>query len=232
MSIHEGHRQRMKDRFRAEGLDHFDERHVLEMLLFYCIPRRDTAPLAQRLLEHFGSVAQVLDSTTEELEKVDGVTSNVSTLLTLTNAMGRYYMMNRTMNNVILRTTNDCGDYLMRRFHGRRNETVFVLCLDAKCKVLCCREVGEGSVNSANVPIRRIVEIAMGVNATSVVLAHNHPSGIALPSPEDVHTTIRLARALKTVEIMLVDHVVVSDDDYVSMLQSGYYQPQEIHDLV
>ena len=232
MSIHEGHRQRMKDRFRAEGLDHFDERHVLEMILFYCVPRRDTAPLAQRLLDHFGSVSQVLEATPEELEKVEGVTPNMSTLLTLTTAVGRYYLVNRTINNVILNTVNDCGDYLMRRFHGRRNETVFLLCLDAKCKVLCCREVGEGSVNSASVPIRRIVEIAMGVNATSVVLAHNHPSGLAIPSEEDVLTTIRLARALRMVEIILVDHVVVSDDDFVSMLQSGHYRPQEIHDLV
>lgn len=144
MSIHEGHRQRLKDRFRAEGLDNFDERHVLELLLFYCVPRQDTAPLAQRLLDHFGSVAQVLEASVEELEKVSGVGYNVSTLLALTTEIGRYYLVNRIINMDILNTTEDCGNYLMRRFHGRRNETVFLLCLDAKCKVLCCREVGEG----------------------------------------------------------------------------------------
>lgn len=227
MSIHEGHRQRLKDRFRAEGLDNFDERHVLELLLFYCIPRQDTAPLAQRLLDHFGSVAQVLEASVEELEKISGVGYNVSTLLALTTEIGRYYLVNRTMNLDILNTTEDCGYYLMRRFHGRRNETVFLLCLDAKCKVLCCREVGEGSVNSANIPIRRIVEIALGVNATTVVLAHNHPSGLAIPSDEDVHTTKRVAAALDTVEIQLADHIVVADDDYVSLAQSGYYRPGE-----
>ena len=227
MSIHEGHRQRLKDRFRAEGLDNFDERHVLELLLFYCVPRQDTAPLAQRLLDHFGSVAQVLEASVEELEKISGVGYNVSTLLALTTEIGRYYLVNRTMNLDILNTTEDCGNYLMRRFHGRRNETVFLLCLDAKCKVLCCREVGEGSVNSANIPIRRIVEIALGVNATTVVLAHNHPSGLAIPSDEDVHTTKRVAAALDTVEIQLADHIVVADDDYVSLAQSGYYRPGE-----
>lgn len=225
MSIHEGHRQRLKDRFRAEGLDNFDERHVLELLLFYCVPRQDTAPLAQRLLDHFGSVAQVLEASVEELEKVSGVGYNVSTLLALTTEIGRYYLVNRIINMDILNTTEDCGNYLMRRFHGRRNETVFLLCLDAKCKVLCCREVGEGSVNSANIPIRRIVEIALGVNATTVVLAHNHPSGLAIPSDEDIHTTKRVAAALDTVEIQLADHIVVADDDYVSMAQSGYYRP-------
>lgn len=227
MSIHEGHRKRLKDRFRAEGLDNFDERHVLELLLFYCVPRQDTAPLAKRLLEHFGSVAQVLEASVEELEKVEGVGYQVSTLLSLTTDICRYYLVNRTMNQEILNTTDRCGDYLLQRFHGRRNETVFLLCLDAKCKVLCCREVGEGSVNSANIPVRRIVETALGVNATTVVLAHNHPSGIALPSDEDILTTRRIAAALDTVEVQLADHIVVADDDYVSLAQSGYYRPGE-----
>ena len=225
MSIHVGHRQRLKDRFRAEGLDNFDERHVLELLLFYCVPRQDTAPLAQRLLDHFGSLSQVLEASKEELEKVTGVGYNVSTLLTLMPEVFRYYLVNRTMNNVILNTTELCGNYLTQWFHGRRNETVFLLCLDAKCKVLCCREVGEGSVNSANISVRRIVELALGVNATSVVLAHNHPSGLAIPSDADILTTKRVAAALNVVEIQLADHIVVADDDFVSLAQSGYFRP-------
>ena len=225
MSIHIGHRQRLKDRFRAEGLDHFDERHVLELLLFYAIPQRDTAPLARELLDHFGSLSQVLDASAAELEKVNGVGSNVSTLLTLITQISRYYLVQRTSNITILNTTELCGQYLMQHFHGRRNETVFVLCLDAKCKVLCCKEVGEGSVNSANIPIRRIVEIALSVNATTVILAHNHPSGLAIPSHEDILTTKRVAMALDTVEICLADHIVVADDDFVSMAQSGQFRP-------
>ena len=102
-----------------------------------------------------------------------------------------------------------------------------MLCLDAKCKVLCCKEIGEGSVNSAGVPIRRIVETALGVNATSVILAHNHPSGLALPSREDIQTTRRVAMALDAVEIDLVDHIVVADGDFVSLAQSGLYSPDQ-----
>ena len=101
-------------------------------------------------------------------------------------------------------------------------ETVFLLCLDAKCKVLCCREIGQGSVNSAGISVRKIVEVALGANATTVVLAHNHPSGLALPSAEDIQTTRRVAAALKAVEVHLADHIVVADGDYVSMVQSGY----------
>ena len=116
--------------------------------------------------------------------------------------------------------------------HNRRNEMVFLLCLDAKCKVLACKEVGEGSVNSAAVPIRRIVEMALEANATTVVLAHNHPSGIACPSNEDQFTTHRLAMALRAVEIELTDHLVFADGEYVSMVQSGMYDPKDYHAFV
>lgn len=232
MSIHEGHRQRLRDRFRREGLDHFDERHVLELLLFFCNARKDTAPAAQALLDRFGSVSQVLEAPAEELEKVDGIGQQASTLITLVNAIGRYYLINRTMNQDILTTTGECGRFLSSFFHGRRNETVYLLCLDAKCKVLGCREVGEGSVNSANVPIRRVVEMALAMNATTVVIAHNHPSGLAVPSHEDVLTTRRLAAALSTVDIELADHIVVADGDFVSMAESGMYQPGSCRVLV
>ena len=134
-------------------------------------------------------------------------------------------MVNRYAHNNILDTTESCGHYLIPYFFGRRNETVFLLCLDAKCKMLCCKEIGEGSVNSAGVPVRRIVETALNANATTVVLAHNHPSGIALPSSDDVQTTHRVAAALETVDIILADHIIVADDDFVSLVQSGVYRP-------
>lgn len=223
MSIHNGHRQRMKARFLEEGLDHFDEVQVLELLLFYCIPRQDTNPLAHALLEHFGSFSAVMEATPEELQKVPGIGEGAATFLPLVMQAGRYYLTSLQQRVTILSSVEKCGNYLAPFFYGRKNETVFLLCLDAKCKVLCCREVGEGSVNSAAVPIRRIVQMALGANATSVVLAHNHPSGLALPSADDIQTTRNLAAALKAVEITLADHIVVADNDFVSMFQSGFY---------
>lgn len=222
MSIHAGHRQRVKERFQKEGLDHFSDIQVLELLLFYAIPRQDTNPIAHALLEHFGSLPQVLEAPVEELERVPGVGHNAALLLSLAPAVGRYYMVSRSQQATILNTIQACGDYLKSVFIGRRTEVVYLLCLDAKCKVLCCREVAEGSVNSANVPIRRIVEMALAANATSVVLAHNHPSGIAVPSKEDVATSRRVAAALSTVDITFVDHIIVADDDYVSLVHTGH----------
>ena len=232
MSIHHGHRQRLKDRFRKEGLDNFDDLYVLELLLFYCIPRVDTNPLAHRLLDHFGSLTAVLDASAEELEKVEGMGANASTFLTLITQVSRYYQVKRSEAGRILPRLDDCGEYLKPYFLGRDRETVFLLCLDAKCKVICCKLVGEGSVNSANVPIRRVVEIALASNATTVVLAHNHPSGLAIPSADDIQTTYRVAAALYAVEVTLADHIVVSNEDYVSMVQSGYFNPQEVHNIL
>lgn len=225
MAIQDGHRQRMKDRFRKEGLDHFDERYVLELLLFYCIPRQDTKELACRLLDHFGSIVQVLEATAEELEKVPGVAEGVSTFLSLRGAVERYYQMKKaSQNETILDTANACGAFLKPYFLGKRNELVYILCLDAKCKALSCKQLGEGSVNSANVPTRRIVETALNANATSVILAHNHPSGLAIPSNDDIQTTYRIAQALDAVDIQLVDHLVFTEDDYISMNLSGYFR--------
>lgn len=225
MADNTGHRERVKARFRTEGLENFEEYEVLELLLFYCIPRRDTKDIAKDLIQRFGSLAQVLEAPLEDLKKVPGLGENAATFLRLTTQTARYYQVRRGKFDRILNTTEKCGAHLLPYFLDRRNETVVILCLDAKCKPLCCREVGEGSVNSAGVPIRRIVEVALSVNATTVVLAHNHPSGLAIPSGEDVVTTRRVARALEAVEIILADHIIVADGDYVSLLQSGYYRP-------
>lgn len=229
MSIHTGHRQRLKERFLKEGLDQFEDLYVLELLLYYCIPQKDTNPIAHALLDHFGSLTAVFAATPEELQKVPGIGKNAATFLTLIPQVGRYYQVKRTEPGRILHTIDQCGNYLTSYFYGRENETVFLLCLDAKCKVLGCKLVGEGSVNSANIPIRRVVEIALNTNATTVILAHNHPSGLAIPSDDDIQTTLRLAKAMDAVEITLADHIVVADDDFVSMAQSGYYRPGMVY---
>ena len=227
-SIHKGHRERLKLRFQEEGLDGFTDIQVLELLLFYVIPRRDTNPIAHALLNRFGSLTQVLEAPLEELKKVEGIGQEAALFLNLIPATGRYYLVDKTLQSRVLKTIDQCGEYLLPFFFGRKVETVFLLCLDAKCKVLCCKEVGEGSVNSAGISIRKIVETALGANATAVVLAHNHPSGVAIPSVEDIQTTHRIAAALRAVEVHLVDHIVVADDDYVSMVLSGQRFDEEL----
>lgn len=221
-NIHAGHRKRLKERYLTEGLDNFNQINVLELLLFYCVQRKDTNPLAHRLLDRFGSISDVLNASAEELMQVEGITDHIATFLTMISDLNRYYLVNNATKVKIINTTEDTCKYITPFFENRKKETVFLLCLDAKKKVLCCKNMGEGCVNSANISIRKIVEIALNANATSVILAHNHPSGLALPSSEDLQTTARLARALRLVDIILADHVIVAGGDSVSLLQSGY----------
>lgn len=221
MGIHDGHRSRMKKRFLENGLSGLDDHIVLEILLYYAIPRGDTNPLAHELMNRFGSIAAVFDAPVEELEKVPGIGKNAATLIKLIPEIGRRYAINRSGMDNILDTTEKAGEYLIPRFYGEREETVYMVCLDAKRKVINCKLLGRGSVNSANISIRKIVETALLYNATSVILAHNHTSGIALPSKEDEYATIKVEEALRAVDVVLTDHIIVAEDDFVSLADNG-----------
>jgi DNA repair protein RadC len=232
MTIHKDHRRRVKARFLSEGLDHFDELHALELLLFFAIPQGDVNPLAHTLLDHFGNLHQVLKAPPEQLKAVKGIGEHTAILLGLVKGLSQKYLIDYDEKAIQLRTLEECGAYLLDRFLGRRNETVMLLCLDAKRAPLACRIVSEGSVNTTEVSVRKVVEAALAVNATSVLLAHNHPSGIAVPSMEDIVTTRRMAMALDAVGIPLEDHIVVAGRDYVSLVRSNYYNPEQCRMMV
>ena len=231
MNIHSEHRQRVKNRFRNEGLDHFEELHALELLLFYALPRIDTNPIAHDLLNHFGNLRNVLEAPVEQLMAIKGLGEHAAILLSLVRGLSQKYMISGD-SAAPLNTLEDCGNYLINRFIGQRNEVVMLLCLDAKRAPLCCRIVSQGSVNAAEISTRKVVEAALSVNATSVILAHNHPSGIAVPSMQDIVTTRRMGAALSAVDIVLEDHFVVADRDYVSLRQSNYYDPEQCRMMV
>ena len=231
MNIHAEHRQRVKNRFRNEGLDHFEELHALELLLFYALPREDTNPIAHDLLNRFGNLRNVLEAPVEQLMTVHKIGEHAAILLSLVKGLAQKYVTSGD-GAAPLNTMADCGNYLINRFIGRRDEVVMLLCLDAKRAPLCCRIVSEGSVNAAEISTRKVVEAALSVNATSVILAHNHPSGIAVPSMPDIVTTRRMGTALAAVDITLEDHIVVAGRDYVSLRDSNYYDPEDCRLMV
>ena len=231
MSIHRDHRRRVKNRFLGEGMDHFDEVHALELLLFYALPQIDTNPIAHDLLNTFGSLRNVLEAPVEQLMTVNKIGEHAAILLSLVKGIAQKYVISDADRSP-LNTTTDCGNYLLDRFLGKRDEVVMLLCLDAKRAPLCCRVVSEGSVNAAEISTRKVVEAALAANATSVILAHNHPSGIAVPSVQDIVTTRRMGAALSAVDIILEDHIVVAGQDYVSLRQSNYYDPEQCRMMV
>lgn len=230
MSIHAGHRQRNKDRFKASGLESFCEHEVLELLLYYCIPRKDTNQIAHNLIKRFGSFVQVMEAPARELEKVEGVGENAAMFLNLIRESYRYFHVSAAKQTRYLHKVEDYGEYLRSFFLGMRNEVVYLLCMDAQAGVIDCVKIAEGGVNSANISIRKIADIALGTNASTVVLAHNHPGGLAVPSPEDVLVTKRIARTLANMDVYLTDHIVVAGADFVSMYQSGMYDYTALED--
>ena len=226
MNEHAGHRQRMKQRFLEHGLDNFSDHNVLELLLFFALPRRDTNLLAHQLLDAFGSLDGVFDASADALKKsVKGISDNAVTLIRLVPEAARRYMIAKTDPGQALNTSDAIGNYLLPRFFNGRRETAYMLCLDAKMKLLDCEELGQGSTVSVRLDVRRIVQTALEQNASVVVLAHNHSSGFAVPSDEDVAVTVHIRDVLNSVGVLLADHIVVSGDDFVSMVDSGMLPP-------
>ena len=224
MGTHDGHRQRLKTEFLARP-DSFPDHKLLELLLFYANPRSDTNPLAHELLNHFGSLAGVLDATPEELQKVKGVGEHAAALFKAAKELSGRYLTARTQMDDIARNTRDYFALLQPYFFGARNERLCLLCMDGKGKVLGIRKLGEGNVNAVNITTRLIAEAALSLNAAAVVLAHNHVSGIAFPSGDDIATTESLAPFLARMGVELVDHLIFVDDDMVSLRDSGFYRP-------
>lgn len=217
-NIHNGHRNRMREKFLEEGADAFRDHELLEIILYYCVPRRDTNPLAHKLINTFGSFSAVLEAPVELLMEC-GLSRNAAVLIKLLPEVSRVYLDDKVGKNKIV-TDENIGDKILAKFVGRINEAVLLMLLDSKGKELYCGIISKGSVNSSEIYIRKLVELAVKYNASTAVLAHNHPSGIALPSSKDIVTTKGVLQALRLVGVRLIDHIIVADNDYVSMAQS------------
>ena len=169
----------------------------------------------------FGSLEDVFDAPVEELVRRGGLTENAATLIKLTIAVTRRYRIRRASTDLIMSNTQKYGAYLVPQFIGARDEMVYIMALDAKCKMLGCTKLFSGTVNTSSLYVRSVVEYALRMKATSIVLAHNHTSGVAAPSQQDLAITLQIKDALELVSIFLADHIIVADDDFVSLLESG-----------
>ena len=221
MGEHDGHRARMKKRFLRYGLASFEDHAVLELLLFYAIPRSDTNLQAHRLIDAFGSLDGVFDATPEALMKVDGVGENAALLIRLVPEAARRYRIAREARGVVLTTPEEAGRYLLPRFLNAREETLYLVCLDPKQRVIDCRQLGTGELMMLNLNVRQITEVALMRNAAAVILAHNHPNGLAHPSQEDRDATRLVYNTLLPLHITLLDHIIVAGEDFFSMSDSN-----------
>lgn len=217
--MHENHRERVKRRFLTEGLDNFEPHNVLELLLFYSIPQKDTNELAHALIERFGTLAEVFDASFDDLIGVPGIKEHSAVLIKMVPALSRRYAIEKNRTTASLSSMEKIGEYLVNKYVGINVETVFLLLLDNKFNLIECVKIHEGSVNSSAITLRRLIETALFKRASMAVLAHNHPSGVALPSSDDLFTTREIKRAFDLMEIKLLAHIIVAGNSYLDILK-------------
>ena len=215
-NVHEGHRKRLKDRFLQDGLAGFQDHNVLELLLFYAVPRQDTNPLAHRLIKRFGSVSGVLSAGVDELCTVEGVGMQVATFLKLFPAVTRY-TANEVGKSERYDSLNKLGKLLVQCFAGLTVENVLLVLMDGNSHILDIVTLTEGSVNQVRMDTRSLVEHAIRTNASMAVLAHNHPSGILAASTEDLAVTEAVAKALDMIDVHFIDHILVAGNRFDSI---------------
>jgi len=222
-NYHEGRRQRIRSKYANHGLDCFAEHEVLELLLTYAIPRRDTNVLAHQLIEEAGGFCNVFDSDKHVFDKVSGAGENARLFIKLINDIRILYNTKKLeVDKKPLKTAKERGNYCKALLAGNKVETLNLICFSPGFKVLSTTKLAEGDINNVPIYIKQILAKALEVRAASVMLAHNHPGGEPVPSEDDVRATFEVIAALRAVDIAFCDHVIVGDGgDWVSMKESG-----------
>ena len=221
MGVHDGHRKRLKARFLQDGANGLRDHELLELLLFYAIPRSDTNAMAHSLLDRFGTLQGVLDAPVDALETVPGVGAHAAVLLKTVAALHDRVTLSTDESDRLLMTSADAAAFLAPRYRDVDCECVYMLCLDGRRRVTCCEEVARGAQTQVEISVRKVVELALRNRAQGVILAHNHPDGSPLPSREDEIVTLQISQALSTIGIALVDHIILSDAEYLSLADCG-----------
>lgn len=215
----------MKARFLREGLDAFEDHNALELLLFYAVPQRDTNELAHKLISAFGSFSAVFDAPVESLMQVGGIKENAAVLIKLMPALyGKYAQNKQSAGTLFLKSAQAAGEYLVPQFAGQSAERFLAICMNHKCKVLKTVVISDGTANSTALRSRQLAEAVIHTGATNVILAHNHPEGVAAPSMQDVDATRYLFSMLKNLGVKLNDHIIVAGDDWFSMATSKKFK--------
>ena len=207
-NIHKGHRKKLKNRVLAGGLAGEAPHTILELLLFYGIPYKDTNPIAHELLDRFGSLSGVLRAGVEELKSVKGMTENAALLLHLILPVYAAYEDDLLHTPILPETTAQIVEFMRPKLIGSTTEKAYLICIGANGKILGLRKICEGDLSSA----------ALDLRAQDAILLHNHPNGIAAPSLQDVEATKQVFSFLEQMKVRLLNHIILTEDDYCSMV--------------
>lgn len=224
-TVHDKHRERVRKEFLERGFaDNTPEHKILEMLLFYSIPRKDTNEIAHLLINRFGSLSNLLEADASEIMKVKGVGENTAALIKLILPLIRAYENNKPSSDISIYCMDEVGDFIFRKYFGQTNEIFSIACFDGKGELCGFDFLSSGDVASVGITSRMVIEKVLIRKGIYVVMAHNHPNGFALPSDQDLELTRMIANALNHINVKLVDHIIVGSDDYVSLKQSDSYK--------
>lgn len=212
-SIHEGHRERLRKTYCENGANALNDYQLLELLLTYTVPRRDTNPIAHALLERFSTLANVLQSDTKRLTSVDGVGERTATFLRLigdTQKRVEMSLLTSRDGKIVLHTPLAAARYASIKTRDLGNEVVLVVCLNTHFEVITCKQLQTGTIDEATIYPRAVVETALFYRAHSVLMIHNHPSGNPLASKADEDSTKNIQNALRVIDISLRDHLIAA----------------------
>lgn len=216
-----GHRQRIREKFVSAGLDSFLDHETLELLLTYAIARKDTKPIAWALLKRFGSLAAVLDADPAQLESVPGVGQSTAQFLKLIRAVFKKYSLDEVKDRVTIRTPKQVLEYCKASLEGKKEECLEVIYLSVRNTIMGTQVVASGLIDRVAVSPRKIVECALAAKAAAIILVHNHPSGDATPSQEDIDLTQDVIRAAALFGISVHDHIIVGKGSHYSLKANG-----------
>lgn len=217
----EGHRERVRKRFLEQGLEGFQDYEVLELLLFGVYKQQDTKPIAKALLARFGSFKGVLDASVEELRTVVGVGEAAAAMIHFVKHAAARYLQQASRQRSTLESEEALINYCKMNMGAKTNEVFRVIALDSSFAIIDERDIAEGTVNQATVYPRKVIEFGLASHASTLVLVHNHPSGHLEPSDFDKTMTRGLVLAVRSIELQIFDHIIVSRDGYYSFRENG-----------
>lgn len=224
-------RAALKERFLKSSPGGLPERELLELLLSYVLPEDRLSPAADVLLERFGSLYGILNAGAPRLFGTEGLPERAACLAALAGTLIRRSPSDGGAPDIT--GPAGAGKYLVPRLMGLEREMMYALCLDSRLRLLSCRAVCEGGVSRLSVDTYALLSEALDQDADAVIIAHNHPNGVALPSREDRATTVSLAELLNDFGIVLLDHLVIAGSDFVSLASEKIFSsyPSPIRDL-
>ena len=209
--MHEGHRKRMRDKFLKQGGDAFLTHEILEMVLFYALPRCNTNEIAHALIDKFGSFRGVLDAEMEELTEVKGIGDSAAMLIQLLSVTNRLYFQEPQDKVQRFETLSAAREFGISRFIGMPHEDIYALLLDNQLRKIECIRLGRGAVNHVPFDLTELYRHCLARKASAIILYHNHPRGFTTPSREDVEITYQIQGKLSDINVCLLEHFIISD---------------------